>query len=300
MFVCNGFMTTITSSFYKIMGEERVTNDDSFLSTIGSISATFNAIGRIAFGFSNDHIGARYSHMIMSCIGIIASFVYYYCTDKVSYSFMTCILYGCIGGMNTIYPTGTANYFGQANFGTIYGCVYVSQVISSLSSSFAATSLKKTIGLNGLYIIVGSATAISLLLDIILFKPKSWRDDHEISGPDHHVNVKITLDNPPLIKDVGEDDIITASGETYNIQYPASVTVNARENAIQNSSYRKSAESKNTTKDTTTQRKSSFRVNEDEEKQKTFITDKKRSIPTDVEYKLTLPADIKPETNNST
>lgn len=53
--------------------------------------------------------------------------------------------------MNSIYPTGTANYFGQQNFGTIYGCIYASQIISSCVSSFGASSFKKTIGLEGLF-----------------------------------------------------------------------------------------------------------------------------------------------------
>lgn len=90
MFLFNGFTTTISSSYYKTMGEERVTKDGTFLTWVGSFSALFNALGRIIWGVINDHIGAKYSHMLMSTLCLIASFCFYYL--KVNWLY-ACIVY---------------------------------------------------------------------------------------------------------------------------------------------------------------------------------------------------------------
>lgn len=72
------------------MGEERVTRNGTFLTWVGSFSALFNALGRILWGISNDHIGAKYSHMLVSIICSIASFLFYYLNMNWLYA---CIVY---------------------------------------------------------------------------------------------------------------------------------------------------------------------------------------------------------------
>lgn len=129
MFFFNGFMTTIVSSYWKITGEERLTTTDSALTWVGSISAGFNALGRVIWGLCTDNFGAKYAHMGMCIIAMIGTYTLYYITSTILYAVDICVIFFCIGGMNSIYPTGTAQYFGEGSFGTIYGTIFMSNSI---------------------------------------------------------------------------------------------------------------------------------------------------------------------------
>lgn len=129
MFMGNGVAVSIMSSYWKVQGLDKVTNDDTFLTWTGSISSIFNASGRIVWGELGDIIGQRITCCILGIICGICQFSFYFIRSKVLYSIYVCLSFFCFGGFFGIYPTMTAVAFKRKNFSIIYGLIFTSQSI---------------------------------------------------------------------------------------------------------------------------------------------------------------------------
>lgn len=126
---CNAFAVTLIASFWKEMGIERVSHNDSFLALAGSISSIFNAVSRPIWGSLADRVG--YKYVMSTVVGFIAimSFTFYFVRTEWLYMVYVCGIYMCIGGNYAVTPTEVAMGFGQKNFGLLYGLVLTSQSI---------------------------------------------------------------------------------------------------------------------------------------------------------------------------
>lgn len=59
MFLLNAMVVIFISTLYKTYGESEVTNDDRLLTTLGAVSAIFNAGGRIFWGLIADRFSFK-------------------------------------------------------------------------------------------------------------------------------------------------------------------------------------------------------------------------------------------------
>lgn len=164
-----------------------MTTDDQFLTWVGSISSVFNAAGRIIWGSVGDSIGFHYTMSCILMLMMICQYTFYLMKSKIVYDSYVCLIYFCIGGMFALFPTTTANTFGQKYFSVIYGMIFTSQsiiyiyfiyllllieiVVASLSSAIFSQSLMSAVGLQGIFIMVGVCSSVSFIL-IFLFRPK--------------------------------------------------------------------------------------------------------------------------------
>lgn len=174
MFMGNGVAVSIMSSYWKVQGIDEVTNDDTFLTWTGSISSIFNAAGRIVWGELGDIIGQKLTCGILGIVCGICQFSFYYIRNKVLYAIYVCLSFFCFGGFFGLYPTMTANAFKRKNFSIIYGCIFTSQIVSNLFSAVFSQILLESIGLLGIFIIVGGFVSFSLIL-VVFYPSKSKR-----------------------------------------------------------------------------------------------------------------------------
>lgn len=59
MFMLNALVVLFISTLYKTYAQSEVVNNDKLLAGLGSLSAVFNAAGRIVWGFYADRVSFR-------------------------------------------------------------------------------------------------------------------------------------------------------------------------------------------------------------------------------------------------
>jgi MFS family permease len=124
-----GFAPFLVVSYYKAFGQTFITNDN-FLSIIGSVSSLFNAFGRLLWGYLVDKLPFKICYLIQStiCICLVASiyFIKYirFYTEMI-YLIWVCCIFLAQCGIWVILPTAVAKCFGQRNFTSVYGLIFL-------------------------------------------------------------------------------------------------------------------------------------------------------------------------------
>jgi len=61
---------------YKEYGSLKITDDDSFLTTVGSVGAVFNGFGRLIFGMLFDLFSFRFLSIIINVVLLVLSLTF--------------------------------------------------------------------------------------------------------------------------------------------------------------------------------------------------------------------------------
>ncbi|MBD3197133.1 MAG: MFS transporter [Candidatus Lokiarchaeota archaeon] len=144
------------------------------LTLVGSIAALFNGLGRISWGKVADL--ATYKKALIMLFAIQATSVFLFYTTFVSFAYyliMVCVIYFCFGGNLSLYPTATADLFGNKNLGQNYGIMFTAYGIAGFIQAVATQTIVLALGgYLPLYIIVGIFTVGSLVLVFLIKPPK--------------------------------------------------------------------------------------------------------------------------------
>lgn len=88
------------------------------------IYAAFNWLGRIAFGIISDFIGRKTTSIIIFSLQTLCYLLFPLFISFTPLVIGTIVIAFCFGGMLTIFPAMTADYFGVKNLGVNYGIVF--------------------------------------------------------------------------------------------------------------------------------------------------------------------------------
>ncbi len=97
-----------------------------------SIYALFNFIGRISFGTISDRIGRMKTLFLMFLLQVLTYAVFIFLETPVLLSIGVAIVGLTFGGMLTIFPAATADYFGMKHFGLNYGIMITAWGVGGL------------------------------------------------------------------------------------------------------------------------------------------------------------------------
>ena len=175
MMFLDGMSDTTIASVYKLFGISFIA-DDHFLTAVGSVSAIFNASGRIFWGFVAD----IFSHKValVSLNGIMAAFLltFYASTEggEAMYFIWVCGLFFCVGGVFTIFLKAVADSFGPKHIGENYGLLYTTQMLSNvivpILTQFLLTSLKWY----GFFLLSSGFAVISYFISLVYHQEKHY------------------------------------------------------------------------------------------------------------------------------
>jgi OFA family oxalate/formate antiporter-like MFS transporter len=143
---------------------------------VGSIGALFNGLGRITYGKVADVLRFKRAMLIMFMIQVVALFLYFTTNiNIVYYIIITCLILLCFGGNLSLFPTGTADLFGNKHLGENYGVVFTAYGIAGFIAAVATNQMVLAFGgYLQLYIVMGIFTVGALVL-IFLVKPPKKR-----------------------------------------------------------------------------------------------------------------------------
>ena len=164
--------TTTILSVYKLFGISFIA-DDHFLTAVGSVSAIFNASGRIFWGVVADVSSHKVA--LVSLNGIMAALMltFYASTEggEAMYFIWVCGISFCIGGVQPIFPKAVADSFGPKHISENYGLfqtVFIPiSFITALLTQFLLTHLKWY----GLFLLNGGFLIISYFISM-MYQPK--------------------------------------------------------------------------------------------------------------------------------
>jgi OFA family oxalate/formate antiporter-like MFS transporter len=86
-----------------------------------SVYALFNFLGRIMFGGISDRLGRMRTLFLLFLIQVLVYSVFFFLNTPILLAGGVAIIGLTFGGMLTIFPAATADYFGLKNLGFNYG-----------------------------------------------------------------------------------------------------------------------------------------------------------------------------------
>lgn len=174
-FMFNGMTVLFTATLYKFFGLKAVTEDDHFLAVVGSVSAIFNCVGRIFWGFVADRVSYKFALVLISAIMTIFLLTMYACTvgGKWLFFLWVCVIFFCIGGNFSVFPTAIARAYGIQYVSVNYGLLFTSQIVAGCVGALLSTVLKTHVGYAGLFFVVSGFSGAGLLL-ALLYRPKRY------------------------------------------------------------------------------------------------------------------------------
>ena len=174
MFLSNGMAVIFTSTLYKIFGQEFIT-DDHYFAAVGSVSAIFNCAGRIVWGLVADLISYKFSLVIISAVMTIFILTFYSTIlgGQVMYFIWVCVIFFCIGGNFSLFPTAVGRAFGLKYAPVNYGMLFTSQIVAGSLGALLSTLLRSLIGFYGLMFLVSGFSCIGFILALV-YKPKRY------------------------------------------------------------------------------------------------------------------------------
>ena len=174
MFLFNGIAVLFTATLYKFFGNSFI-DDDHFLATVGSIAAVFNFLGRIVWGLIADRVSYKFALVLLAAVMTIFTLTFYSCilAGKAMFFIWVCVIFFCIGGNFSLFPTAIGRAFGLDHVPINYGLLFTSQVVAGAIGTTLSSTLKRLIHYYGLMFMVSGFSFLGFVLALI-YRPKRY------------------------------------------------------------------------------------------------------------------------------
>ena len=163
-----------TATKYKLFGQVFI-KDDHFLAAVGSVSAIFNSAGRIFWGVFADKF--TYKVGLVCLIAVMTTFVLtFYATimaGRVMFIVWVSVLFFCLGGIFSLFPTAAARSFGSKHFGTNYGILFSANSLSTAVSAVISMYLLDYLDWFGYFFLV-SGFCLAAFVTALLYRHKTY------------------------------------------------------------------------------------------------------------------------------
>ena len=198
-------LSNVVSAYYKVFGQTFIRND-KFLSLVGSISSIFNCAGRLLWGFIMDRIGYKMSMSILAILLVMLMSTFYITsfigvqnpvsteplvmtnltlaspslrspeelktqtnlTTKAVYAVWVWAIFLTFPGTFSMQPAATTQTFGQRHGGSIYACLFSSDVINNLLVALLLPRIIEAYGWLCLFLVVSVNGVVALIATLSL------------------------------------------------------------------------------------------------------------------------------------
>ena len=176
MMLMAGFSVSFMTALFKVFGLTFI-DDDQFLATVGSTSAILNCAGRIVWGLVADKFTYMFAHISRS--GIMTMFLLtFYATSAIGkpmFFIWVCVIFFCIGGMFSIYPTSVVHIFGPKYMSINYGLIFTSLTFSGVIAAFLFTTLEDVLDWNGMIFLISGFSMTEFVLALLYYYKRHCR-----------------------------------------------------------------------------------------------------------------------------
>lgn len=183
MFCIGTFAGLLIIGQLRRIGIEQASLSDDMAFWLISLYALFNWAGRVGCGIISDKLGARNTLLAMFVLQV-ATFALFSTFVTTGPLFIgTAIVAFAFGGMLTIFPAITANYFGVKNLGVNYGLVFTAWGGGGVFGPLVGGIVRDMTGTYGLsYTISAILSVIGIILAVTMKAPKEIREDKKAAA----------------------------------------------------------------------------------------------------------------------
>ncbi len=167
MFACGTFAGLLIIGQLSNIGLEQSGITNGFM--LASIYAVFNAFGRLQWGIISDKIGRTKSLLAMFLLQVVAYIILPFAATPALLILSVAMVGFTFGGMLTVFPAITGDYFGMKNFGVNYGFVITAWGIGGVFGPLVGGLIRDFTGgyaysyvISGLLSIVGMYLALKV------------------------------------------------------------------------------------------------------------------------------------------
>ena len=180
-FALNSFCISFTAGLFKIYGQDRLISDAFLGSVVGPLSSLFNAGARVFWGRMEDHFGFTRCIVAMQLTMAVLMATWTLTDDeapghfagavhtaaganKALFLIWVCLIFFCVGGNFSLFPTATTKAFGITHAGANYGAVFTSLVPSNIIGGFITKPLKDALGWGKTSLVIACLSLLGGLL----------------------------------------------------------------------------------------------------------------------------------------
>jgi len=146
----------------------------TLLTTMVSLFAIFNGIGRPIFGWLTDKLSPRNTAALSFILILAASALLYLwgASSPVLYFIAFSVLYLNLGGWLAIAPTATATFFGTKHYGKNYGLVFTSYGVGAILGMLLSGMIRDSTGAYlPVFLPVMALAAVGIVISVLWLKP---------------------------------------------------------------------------------------------------------------------------------
>ena len=180
IFMLNTEAVVFITSVNKFFGETFV-ESDKLLTTVVSVASGFNAGGRIFWGIVADKGSSKLALVIMSALTTVFLSTFYLtkmADSSVLYFIWTCMIFMCLGGNYSIFPTATCQLFGPRHMASNYGMLFTAHAVSGITGAVLSTQFSESVGWRGSFLTVACFSGLGFLLSLAIRERKILRLVH--------------------------------------------------------------------------------------------------------------------------
>ena len=143
--------------------------------TLVSIIAIFNGIGRFFWAALSDAIGRKWVFFTMFLLqAVLFILLPIIGTSYLVFATLVCIILLCYGGGFGTMPAFTADYFGPANVGRIYGLLLTAWSFAAVVGPLLISYVHDSTGsYNTAFYIIAGIMVVSALITLVIQPPKA-------------------------------------------------------------------------------------------------------------------------------
>ncbi len=183
MFCIGTFAGLLIIGQLRSIGLEQALLSDDLAFWLISVYALFNWAGRIGCGIIGDKIGAKNTLIMMFVLQVVVFALFGTFSTAVPLFIGTSLVAFAFGGMLTIFPAITANYFGVKNLGVNYGLVFTAWGGGGVFGPLVGGIVRDMTGTYGLsYTISAVLSVVGIILAVTMKAPKEIHEEEPVTA----------------------------------------------------------------------------------------------------------------------
>lgn len=183
MFCIGTFAGLLIIGQLRRIGIEQAALNDSLAFWLISMYAVFNWGGRIGCGIIADKIGFRNTLLAMFVLQVAVFALFSTFVTALPIFIATALVAFAFGGMLTIFPAITANYFGVKNLGVNYGLVFTAWGGGGVFGPLVGGLVRDATGtFTTAYTISAVLSVLGILLAVTMKAPKDIQEEQPVSA----------------------------------------------------------------------------------------------------------------------